>query len=327
MSELINEENLKANLEDGYGRVPNLLLEALAISTLNGKQMSICLFIIRRTYSWGEKSDKISLKEFSIACDSSESYMSKQIKQLIEWKVIKRVNYEPGKAPTYEINTRVAQWDKGCLNVQGLHESIRQGLYKRTRVPLNKRTRADTTQPIEIPMPIAHPKERFKESIKKDTTTIEETEIPENESLVADIDADSIQQDLLVAPVGAVPTKQDKPLMELESFYLREVRKRTSCSSTDLKDMVHAYEIYKDLEFIKGVLLSATKENIKRNGKCRINSFSYFFPILEDEWERINTIKTGGKTNGESRSHIKHTPKETTKFTEEDAERAGVISL
>ena len=40
---------LKAELEDGYGRIANLLLEALALSNLNGKQMSICLFIIRRT--------------------------------------------------------------------------------------------------------------------------------------------------------------------------------------------------------------------------------------------------------------------------------------
>lgn len=175
--------------------------------------------------------------------------------------------------------------------------------------------------------------EQNKNNKKKDnkdniTTTIENEPEVSNDYFVADIDADSIQQDnSLVGPVGADPTKQDKPLMELESFYLREVRKRTSCSSADLKDMVHAYETYKDLEFIKGVLLSATNENIKRNGKCKINSFSYFFPILEDEWERINTIKTGGKTNGESRSHIKHTPKETTRFTEEDAERAGVISL
>ena len=143
-------EILKAELEDGYGRIANLLLEALSISKLNGKQMSICLFIIRRTYSWGKKSDEIALKEFALACDSSETYMSKQLKQLIEWKVVKRKNYSPGKIPEYEINTRVDEWDKGCLNVQGLNENIRQGLYNQARVPLNKRTRVVKVNLLKI---------------------------------------------------------------------------------------------------------------------------------------------------------------------------------
>jgi len=140
---------LKAETEDGYGRVANLLLEALSISKLNGKQMSICLFIIRRTYSWNKKADEITLKEFAATCDSSETYMSKQLKQLIEWKVITRKNYSPGKVPDYEINTRVDEWGKGCLNVQGLNENTRQGLYNTTRVPLNERTTLVQSQSIE----------------------------------------------------------------------------------------------------------------------------------------------------------------------------------
>ncbi len=321
-----NKEVLKAELEDGYGRVANLLLEALSMSKLNGKQMSICLFIIRRTYSWGKKSDEITLKEFALACDSSETYMSKQLKQLIEWKVIKRKNYSPGKIPEYEINTRVDQWDKGCLNVQGLNENIRQGLYNQARVPLNKRTRVDQGQAIENTDVEGCSKENIKENIKKDiiTTTNINNQLSEtgNNDPVADMDADSIQQDDLVAPIGADPIKQDQkpvaqvgagptkqvnPVQKIERVYL-QIRKRPMCSSKDLGDIVEAYEKYKDTDFIIRVMKTASEENKTRNRRLTINSFSYFMPIFEEEWNKRKAREKGdkyGPTPRNSRKNFK----------------------
>ena len=304
-----NKEVLKAELEDGYGRVANLLLEALSMSKLNGKQMSICLFIIRRTYSWGKKSDEITLKEFALACDSSETYMSKQLKQLIEWKVIKRKNYSPGKIPEYEINTRVDEWDKGCLNIQGLNENIRQGLYNQARVPLNKRTRVDQGQAIENTDVEGCSKENIKENIKKDiiTTTNINNQLSEtgNNDPVADMDADSIQQDDLVAPIGAGPTKQVNPVQKIERVYL-QIRKRPMCSSKDLGDIVEAYEKYKDTDFIIRVMKTASEENKTRNGRLTINSFSYFMPIFEEEWNKQKAREKGGKHGSTPRNSRKN---------------------
>ncbi|HBX22639.1 MAG TPA: hypothetical protein DEF34_03225 [Desulfotomaculum sp.] len=144
-----DREIFKADIDDGYTKIADLLLEALAMAKLNGVQKGICLFIWRRTYGWGIKEDRIPLKDFARACDSSESYISKQIKQLVHWKVINRTSYEPGKVPSFTINTRVAQWDKGCLNVQGLNECISQGLYKCARVPLSDCARVDQTSALE----------------------------------------------------------------------------------------------------------------------------------------------------------------------------------
>ena len=319
------KEVLKAELEDGYGRIANLLLEALSMSKLNGKQMSICLFIIRRTYSWGKKSDEITLKEFALACDSSETYMSKQLKQLIEWKVIKRKNYSPGKIPEYEINTRVDQWDKGCLNIQGLNENIRQGLYNQARVPLNKRTRVVQGQTIENTEIEGCPKESIKENINKYiiTTTIKDESLKTgNSNPVADMDADSIQQDDLVAqigadpikqdqesvaPVGAAPTKQVSPVEKIERAYLK-IRNRPMCSSKDMIDIVNVYEKYKDIDFILGVMKTTAEENKARNGRITINSFSYFMPIFQDEWNKRKAREEGvkyGPTPRDSRKNFK----------------------
>lgn len=159
---------LKADLDDGYAKVANLLLEALAMAKMSGVQKGICLFLVRRTYSWGQKEDRISLKEFAEACDSSPTYVSKQLKKLIDDNVIIRTENNVGKVPAYAINTRVVLWDKGCLNRQGLSERIRQGLFVCSSQGLSKQTRVDAQSGLEPQDFQGSPKERFKESIKDD---------------------------------------------------------------------------------------------------------------------------------------------------------------
>lgn len=312
---------LKAETEDGYGRVANLLLESLAISKLNGKQMSICLFIIRKTYSWGKKSDEITLKQFAAACDSSDTYMSKQLKQLIEWKVIKRNNYSPGKTPDYEINTRVDEWDKGCLNVQGLNENTRQGLYnttrvdlnERTRVPLNERTTLVQGQTVETTGVEGCLKESSKESTT--TTVIIESakvEIDKREKdPVANTDTDSIQQDNLDK------NKEHIDLLNIEDYYKREIRKRVTCSGKDLGDIAFIYNKYdKDMEFIISVMEKAKEDYINRYGKLEINSFSYFFSIFEERWNLLHEKKENVKVDtSDKRPYVRKNNKSKPKQT------------
>ncbi len=146
-----DREILKADLEDGYTKISNLILEALAMCKLNGIQKGICLFLFRRTYGWGKSEDAISLKDFAMSCGTSQPYISRQLKDLLEKKVILRVSYEPGKVPVYTFNTRVAQWDKGCIDVQGLHECAIQGLYECARVGLHECARVNQAPALEHP--------------------------------------------------------------------------------------------------------------------------------------------------------------------------------
>ena len=127
--------------------------------------------------------------------------------------------------------------------------------------------------------------------------------------LVTDTDADSVQQDIdSVARVGADPTKQDNSVSRIERCYLSEIRKRSMCSSKDMSDMVEVYETYKNLEFILSVMRTAAKENVARNnGRLTINSFSYFIPILQEEWDKLKVQKEGAKngpTAGDSKQSI-----------------------
>ena len=47
-----DKEILKADPEDGTTPIANLLLEAVAIARLSGKEKGIILYLWRRTYGW-----------------------------------------------------------------------------------------------------------------------------------------------------------------------------------------------------------------------------------------------------------------------------------
>lgn len=135
---------------------------------------------------------------------------------------------------------------------------------------------------------------KVKNSKVKDSSNTDAAESEIEEESVAHVDADSTKQiNEPVALVSADLTKQDDSLARIENYYLQEVRKQVMCSSNDRQDIIRVYKTYKDINFILSVLKRATEDNIARNGKCKINSFSYFIPIFEDRWE--DRIKGAGK--------------------------------
>lgn len=69
-------------------------------------------------------------------------------------------------------------------------------------------------------------------------------------------------------------------------------------------------------------ILEAMKVAVEANKR----SLRYVRGVLEN-WNRDGGMKIGGKANGENGNNIKQAPGEANKFTKDDAERAGVISL
>jgi len=145
-----DRERFKADCEDGYTKIANLLLEALAMCKINGTQKGICLFLFRRTYGWGKAEDAISLADFAASCGTSKPYISRQLQQLLKKNIIKRVSYQPGKTPIYKFNTRVIEWDRGCIDVEGLSDCIKQGLYEQTKAGLSECTTVNESQTQDL---------------------------------------------------------------------------------------------------------------------------------------------------------------------------------
>lgn len=125
-----DREIYKADCEDGFTKIANLLLEALAMARLNGVQKGICMFLFRRTYGWNRTADAISLGEFAEACGTSKPYASRQLNDLIKKNIVCRVEYQPGKVPVYSFITSVDRWDAGCIDLQALSQNAADGLYE-----------------------------------------------------------------------------------------------------------------------------------------------------------------------------------------------------
>ncbi len=176
-----DRERLKADIEDGSTAVANLLLEALAASNISGVQKGLVLFLIRRTYGWVKdseinerfKEDRITLNEWTAAVDSERSYVSRQLRDLIDNKKVIKERPDPNdrRYKLYTINTMIDEWDNSCLNKQRLIKNTTQGLFKNTTVSLSKYTTVDPPQSLDNTEPNGRPKEILNKDINKSTST------------------------------------------------------------------------------------------------------------------------------------------------------------
>jgi len=171
-----DREILKADCEDGYTRIANLILEAIPLARLSRVQTGICLFLWRRTYGWNRNEDAISLAEFAAACGSSRAYISRQLAALVGKNIIQRRDYQPGRKSVYAFTTTVALWDNSCMDVQGLHKNTTEGLYKSTTVVLHSSTTVNQAPALELPKLEAPLKKEVKK-IERNIYTPESAEL------------------------------------------------------------------------------------------------------------------------------------------------------
>ncbi len=166
-----DEEMLKQDLEHGFIRVPNPIMETLMVTKINATQLKICMFISRRTYGWNKSEGPITLTEFAAACNTSKAYISKQINELIDMRIIRRIRRQ-GRL-YYHMESDLTLWCSSAADLDKLAENQRTGIYKYSKYSLktNRRNRHPVHNEHKI-MPI--------ESAAKETEGY--TEIQEKEA-------------------------------------------------------------------------------------------------------------------------------------------------
>ena len=78
-------------IEDGHTKIANDLFEKIISSGLNGTELSVILFLIRKTYGFQKKQDYISLNQFMACIPVSRPTICKALKNLQLVKIIKLV--------------------------------------------------------------------------------------------------------------------------------------------------------------------------------------------------------------------------------------------
>lgn len=91
-------------LEKGYTRIANEILEHLSFAGINGSEYRILLVVIRKTYGFNKKKDKISISQF----EKSTKMKHKQAVRTINSLVSKRILLK--EENTYKFNKNWEEW-------------------------------------------------------------------------------------------------------------------------------------------------------------------------------------------------------------------------
>lgn len=95
-------------IEEGYTKIANAILEALTRIRIPGESMQILLTVLRKTYGFNKKEDIISLSQFNLYTGIAKTSIIRGIKRLISMNLIyKEVN---GNGRTYCINKDYSTW-------------------------------------------------------------------------------------------------------------------------------------------------------------------------------------------------------------------------
>lgn len=172
-----DREILKADVEDGYTTIANLLLEALALAPLSGVEKGAVLALWRVTYGWGngdkrKTEEEISTDGWAKMLNTNPMYAARIIQGLSQKGVIKKKDLGQGRGYIYSMNTRVNEWVGGKLNGLGLTERFNLPLTNKYRVLPTKRFTPPDTK-------LAMPKTSIKTSIKTNNSNRENNSIPD----------------------------------------------------------------------------------------------------------------------------------------------------
>lgn len=95
-------------VEDGeYTRIHNAILEALAKARLTGSEFRCVFYLLRKTYGWNKKEDRISLSQWAEGTDTKRNHVMSILNGLIAKKIIYKLD---GYIPTYGFNKYTDEW-------------------------------------------------------------------------------------------------------------------------------------------------------------------------------------------------------------------------
>jgi len=100
---------INPQIENGYTKIANEIMEALSATRIAGEQMQCLLFILRKTYGFNKKEDTIPLSQFVKATGIRKPHICRALNNLKERKIIVTKNGNK-KHPTYSFNKRYDQW-------------------------------------------------------------------------------------------------------------------------------------------------------------------------------------------------------------------------
>lgn len=98
-------ESIVADLDDGYTRIANELLEAVMAANLTARQLKVVLAIIRKTYGFGKKFDRITNTQIAMMTGIHHTHVCKAKNEMIAMNII------ISNGQTIGINKVISAWN------------------------------------------------------------------------------------------------------------------------------------------------------------------------------------------------------------------------
>ncbi|EFO3049249.1 replication protein [Escherichia coli] len=111
-SEPVEQERRVADIDDGYTRFANELLEAIASADLTARQLKVMLAYVRKIYGFNKKTDRIADEQIAQLTGLSRQNVNKAKKELISMNCLFMDGNQIG------VNSEVSAWQfSKCLQV------------------------------------------------------------------------------------------------------------------------------------------------------------------------------------------------------------------
>lgn len=98
-------ERQVADLDDGYTRIANELLEAVMAADLTARQLKVALAVIRKTYGFGKKMDRITNTQIAQMTGIHHTHVCKAKNDMIAMHIVVSSGNQIG------INKVISEWD------------------------------------------------------------------------------------------------------------------------------------------------------------------------------------------------------------------------
>ena len=144
-------ERQVADLDDGYTRIANELLEAVMAADLTARQLKVALAVIRKTYGFGKKMDRITNTQIAQMTGIHHTHVCKAKNDMIAMHIVVSSGNQIG------INKVISEWDLSISrNSETLAKSANESLAKaanghkpsqlNTKETIQKKEKKENTQ-------------------------------------------------------------------------------------------------------------------------------------------------------------------------------------
>ena len=162
-------------IENGYTKIANEILERLVNTSLLGAEFQVLLFIIRKTYGYNKKQDRISFTQFEKATRLSRPTINKTIKNLITKGMIVKIYLPEGNIGYTFIKDHEKWVVKTHLLVKGKWSTSKDVLTESGKHVLTHKRKKENTKEIVVndtPYSLKEEIQKLEESPRRDLNIV-----------------------------------------------------------------------------------------------------------------------------------------------------------